>query len=554
MAKGKPVKEASTAVIVWAVFMTLLAIGLGVFVYVLYSDQDKINADMAKAASDLKNARTGEAEAQQVALVYRVAMGIPEGDDLEKAALIKEGDKGFQELKKINDAVKNRLPKLYETQVAKVDDAFAQFYRAAAQANPMPPKLDVTTLLNEPANFWPAETDDRKQLKPPTAGTGLLQLAVKDRIFRDLSLALAVNDRKGYEDAVARLDTSAKSYGDARTAFTKKAADLPNEFKNKLDEINKQSDQRRDTYQRDQAETRKEVAKLTERIETAETEKQALDRVIRQLKEQQAAFLATQKQADPFQYDAPQGKITARPSDELVEINLGSNAAVTPGLTFTVLPSDFPQKGRQSRMKMLRLPDERGQYRNVETFVPKATIEVVEVIGPDVSRARVTSEDSPVRDRALPGDLLYNSVWRKGHADHIALAGIFDTNGDGTDDIEAVVRDLTKMGIPVDAYFDLKAKKWVGKLTDRTRYMVSGYTPIPGPGDANLDAKTKLIGAITGAKDEARNRNITVIDFRDFFGRTGYRVKLDVPEDRINQAASKYLGGVGTADMPPEGN
>jgi hypothetical protein len=395
MAKGKPVKEASTAVIVWAVFMTLLAIGLGVFVYVLYSDQDKINADMAKAASDLKNARTGEAEAQQVALVYRVAMGIPEGDDLEKAALIKEGDKGFQELKKINDAVKNRLPKLYETQVAKVDDAFAQFYRAAAQANPMPPKLDVTTLLNEPANFWPAETDDRKQLKPPTAGTGLLQLAVKDRIFRDLSLALAVNDRKGYEDAVARLDTSAKSYGDARTAFTKKAADLPNEFKNKLDEINKQSDQRRDTYQRDQAETRKEVAKLTERIETAETEKQGLDRVIKNLKDQQAALLATQKQADPFQYDAPQGKITARPSDELVEINLGSNAAVTPGLTFTVLPSDFPQKGRQSRMKMLRLPDERGQYRNVETFVPKATIEVVEVIGPDVSRARVTSEDSP---------------------------------------------------------------------------------------------------------------------------------------------------------------
>jgi len=219
-----------------------------------------------------------------------------------------------------------------------------------------------------------------------------------------------------------------------------------------------------------------------------------------------------------------------------------------------VLPSDFPQKGRQSRLRQVRLPDERGQYKNTEVFVPKATLEVVEVLGPDVSRARITGEEEKVRDRALPGDLLYNSVWRKGHADHIALVGIFDTNGDGTDDIESVVRDLTKMGIPVDAYFDLKTQKWVGRLTERTRYVVSGYTPISSGTDANLDAKTKLVGAITAAKTEATNRGIKQIDFRDFFGRTGYKVKLDVPEDRINQAASKYISGVGTIDTPPDGN
>ena len=117
-------------------------------------------------------------------------------------------------------------------------------------------------------------------------------------------------------------------------------------------------------------------------------------------------------------------------------------------------------------------------------FVPKATIEVIEVLGPEVSRARVTSERSDIRDRALNGDLLYNSVWRKGQSDHIALIGIFDINGDGSDDIETVIRDFNKMGIPVDAYFDLKSKKWVGKLTERTRYLVDGHTPVPTPSES----------------------------------------------------------------------
>jgi hypothetical protein len=31
----------------------------------------------------------------------------------------------------------------------------------------------------------------------------------------------------------------------------------------------------------------------------------------------------------------------------------------------------------------------------------------------------------------------------------------------------------------------------------------------------------------------------------------GYRFRIDVPEDRINQALSRYLTGVGTSDMPP---
>ena len=259
---------------------------------------------------------------------------------------------------------------------------------------------------------------------------------------------------------------------------------------------------------------------------------------------------ATIPTSDPFAYDEPQGKITSRLADSIVEINLGSNARVQTGLTFTVLPIDFPEKGRVSRIQRVRLPDDRGNFKEIEMFVPKATIEVIEVLGPDVSRARITGEQNDIRDKTLPGDLLYNSVWRKGQSDHIALIGIFDINGDGSDDIESVVRDFNKMGILVDAYYDLKAKKWNGKLTERTRYLVDGSTPVPTANDPNLDAKTKLIGAMKLARDEAAAKQVQIVPARDFFGRTGYKAKIDVSDDRINQAAAKYLGGVGV-EMPP---
>ena len=144
-----------------------------------------------------------------------------------------------------------------------------------------------------------------------------------------------------------------------------------------------------------------------------------------------------------------------------MEINLGSDALVRPGLTFSVLPNDYPEKGRQSRMRVFRIPNDRGDYKSVERFVEKATIEVIEVLNTKLSRCRITSEYEPIRDAVGPGDLLYNSAWRKGTADHIALVGVFDINGDGTDDIEIVVRDLIKMGIPVDAYFELEDSREV---------------------------------------------------------------------------------------------
>ena len=555
MAKAKQSKETSLPVIIALVFFVVSTIGLGVFVYVLYSDQEAKDADVAKSKKEVIDMRAAVKDAELVARVQRLFIGLDEGtgdqSDLSIVqADVKEGSKAFLELKKLNDAAKKRGPEAAAKVAENFEKAVETYVKALVAMNPMPPKLDFSALNKEnDFDIWSPELDDRKQLKAPKGN--LLDVAIRSRILRDLAIKQTGEERQLYQKVVDDVSAATKAYESAKKTYGDRAIELPKDFDKKIADLNKNLDKLRDDYRNNEATTRADLAKRDEQIDALRLDVRRRDDDIKNLKDNLNTITAKTPKVDPFAYDAPQGKITARLADDIVEINLGSNAHVQAGLTFTILPIDFPQKGRVSRMMKLRVPDDRGNFKEIELFVPKATIEVIEVLGPDVSRARITSEYSAIRDRALPGDLLYNSVWRKGQADHVALIGIFDINGDGSDDIETVVHDLNKMGIPVDAYYDMKTKKYVGKLTERTRYLVDGATPSPTASDPNLDAKTKLIGAMKLARDEATAKQITIVPARDFFGRTGYKAKIDVSDDYINQAASKYLGGVGATEMPP---
>lgn len=550
MAKAKQAKEASLPVIVALVFFIVTTIGLGVFVYVLYSDQEAKDAAVAAQKKEVTDARAAVKDAELIADIYRVAAGIDEGTGDQSSLVkiqneVKEGSKAYQELQKLNAALKKRGPELGAAAAARFDSALESYFKALAAKNAMPPKLDTSALItaNE-FDLWPVELDDKKQLRAPR--TNLLDIAVRSRILRDFSAKALTEDRDAYDKAVAAIRAEIQAYQKAQTDYGTKAAELPKNFDAKIQALTKAVDDLRDNYRKDLANARAEIGNRDTNIEQLKLDLSRREKDILGLKETIAVITAKTPKSDPFAYDEPKGKITSRLADNIVEINLGSNSHVQTGLTFTVLPIEFPQKGRASRMVKVREKDDRGVYKEKEYFIPKATIEVLEVLGPDLARARITGEHDDVRDRVLPGDLLYNSVWRKGYADHIALIGIFDINGDGTDDIENLIRDLNKMGIPVDAYFDLKTKKWVGNLTERTRFLVDGFSPVPTLNDPNLDAKVKMLGAMKAAREEAAAKQIQVVPARDFFGRTGYRAKIDVSDEFINQAATKYLGGVGT--------
>ena len=548
MAKAaRPSKETSMPVVIALVFFIVATIGLGVFVYVLFGDQEAKDAAVAAKTKEVTEMRASVKDAELTARIYRIASGFPEGAGNESDLVIvqnevKEGTKPYQELMKMNAASKKRGSEVSAEVAAKFDAAVDQYFRAVAAGGAMPPKLDVTTILSAGEfDIWTGEMDANKQLLPPKRT--LLDVAVRAAIVRNFALKAIGDERVAYDKVVADIKAATTAYNKAQKDYGDKAVELPKSFDMKIAELTKAVDDLRKKYQDNEKNTRLEIQKREDIIEVKNLEVRNQGKLIEGLKDTILTLNARQPKADPFAYDEPQGKITARLVDNIVEINLGSNAHVQVGLTFTVLPIDFPQKGRVSRMLTIRRPDERGVYRESAVFIPKASIEVIEVIGPDVSRARITGEHDDLRDRALPGDLLYNTVWRKGQADHIALVGIFDTNGDGTDDIENVVRDLNRMGIPVDAYFDLKAQKWVGKITERTRYLVDGAVPVPVPNDPNLDAKVKMIGAMKAARVEAQEKSVQVVPARDFFGRTGYKAKIDVSDDFINQAAAKYLGG-----------
>jgi hypothetical protein len=290
----------------------------------------------------------------------------------------------------------------------------------------------------------------------------------------------------------------------------------------------------------------KSLTDLTQKLEF--TSKKQQDS-INLLKETNAKFkdqiAATQ---DPFAYDKPQGKIISR-KDKLVEINLGSADNVKSGLRFSVQPAETVTLGLGTQLR----PTKTDDGSTVMRIVSMGSIEVVHILGPHLSTCRITDEADELRNPILKGDLLYNSVWRKGAADHLALVGLFDMDADGVDDIQTTVAKLNKAGIVVDAYWDFATNKWVGELNERTQYLVEGYAPSVRGSDANAEAKAKMTSAIQEAKKQANERGMTLVKLREFFPRIGFDVNLGITDDRINQAAARYFQTVGTSAEGGEG-
>jgi hypothetical protein len=529
MAKSKS-KETSVPLIFALVFFILTTITFGVMWYLSLADIETAKNNEKKAKEDLVTPRKQATENEVKARVYRVYMGLEiEGVSDDKSVIDTErtGQNALlvaAELDKINAAM---AKKLGETEAAKPE---FQFWKTNAEK-----KVDGI----------------------PTEGLAdqIAKLNAKEKAYK-----AAEEASKGYKDQIKDMDKASTALKDVQAKFQKEIDRLPAEFKADLKKITDGFDARTKQYQAAEASSNKKITDVTEERDRLEGQVRKLQGQVADLQRDNAALTVrvskTEGGKDAFTFDEPQGKILRKLPEGVVEINLGSAAGVRPGLTFTVLPNDFPAKGRQSRMRMLRVPDGRGEFKSVETFVPKGAIEVYEVVGPTLSLARIQpgTELDPIRDGVSVGDLIYNSVWRKGVADHIALIGIFDVNGDGSDDIESVVRDLTKMGIPVDAYYDMKKRVWIGQVTERTRYIVEGYLPINTALDPNREEKTKLLGAINTAVTEGRQKGVDTVNFRDFFNRMGYKFRLDVTDDKINQATAPYLSNVGIGGpipMPP---
>jgi hypothetical protein len=561
MAKSKS-KETSLPLIISLVFFVLTTVGLGIFCYVLYSDMETKDAEVVKARKEVADVRGQLKDAELVARVDRAFFGVEKDDDLQTIETdVKEGSPAFNELKRLNEVAVSKINKLDK----ETNDGFnAALNKAVADAadatvakrladpkftGVVGVKLNVTPITyTEDLGFFKAEVGASGSLRR-TNNYGLLEVVVKSKRQRDLAMQANAQDRTGYDKGVNNMTAATKDANAARKTFTDKADTLPDDFNKQVAAIQAAADKRKKEFDAEETKLRAERSQLKDDLEKANVQVKRQEDEINRLNGQITAVTNKIKPPDPLKYDVAQGKIIRRnAADGTVEVDLGSNDRVREGLTFSILPSDYPVKGEQSRMREIRVPDGRGGFRSEVVFVPKAKIEILEVLGPTSSKAKITEEFDDIRDKAMPGDLLYSAAWRKGAAEHIALIGIFDTNGDGTDDIDQVVRDLRKMGVLVDAYYDPNRKNengtfggWAGTITDQTRFIVKGYFPDPAPGDPNLAKMSELNGKYTKGLEDGRRQGAVIVGLKDFFPRMGYKIRMDVTDEQIRQAARKYL-------------
>ena len=515
--------ETKAPVVIALAFFVLTTLALGVLTYLAYSDMEKLQADRAADVAAKDAAQKKQVQSDEKLLLLKSAIGIASEEDRTNLQNMREKEAVREEYTKLVTEIRNRIAGAVQAEARNFVGQQGQRFDMA----------DRTVFDWD----WPAD--------------GNLAAAPNTKPLLEQIVAYYAAQQLGQRKVDTEL-VQLKQQKDLATRVATQSQDLSAKLQAAYDAIPADMKKEADKYLKISQDTQKalgnETKKYTDDIRKAEADKNQLALDVRRVTEDLSKAqrltdeLSSRLEAndDPFEFDKPHASIVRRRGN-IVEVNLGSRDNVKPGLKFAVQPSDTPERGFDARKRVVRTPDGRTESQ----IIAKGKIEIIQTLGDHLSQARIVEERDPVRDGILVGDLLYNSVWRKGEPDHIALVGIFDLNGDGSDDIKSLARDLTKMGIIVDAYYDLDQLKWVGKISEKTIYAVEGNVPFkdiqPGEPPAILEAKAAILKGITDARKEAKDRGSKLVRMRDFFPRVGYPVNLDVDQRQIDASAARYL-------------
>ena len=201
-------------------------------------------------------------------------------------------------------------------------------------------------------------------------------------------------------------------------------------------------------------------------------------------------------------FDRADGKIVNVSAGlRTVYINLGSADGLTNNQTFAVYDQEIT---------------------NFEKDRHKAKVEVTKVFQYS-SEARITDEDpnSPI----LSGDHVLTATWDPGYSVPIALAGVFDLDGDIYDDTEKLIQMIKRNGGEVVAWHDQDGVVQ-GKLDSSVRYLVVGDAPVSDgnsrPGAANASA---IVIAMQQLQEDAKANTIELIDLQKLLNRMGVRAR-----------------------------
>lgn len=156
----------------------------------------------------------------------------------------------------------------------------------------------------------------------------------------------------------------------------------------------------------------------------------------------------------------------------------------------------------------------------------KAMIEVIEVLGPHLAKARVTEEDplNPI----LTKDQVLSATFDRGDAVTIALGGFFDLDSDGLSDLEKLKRMIVRNGGRVVASHD-EDGNITGEIDSTTRFFVLGPTPRSG--------SRAVVTAMADMQEQAEGNSVDTIDLRKLLNWMGVHgsAKIERMDSRIGE-------------------
>jgi hypothetical protein len=212
----------------------------------------------------------------------------------------------------------------------------------------------------------------------------------------------------------------------------------------------------------------------------------------------------------PFQSNRSQFTPDADTQSAMAYINLGSSQGIRPqqNLTFSIFSPGLAGKPGK-------------EY--------KGSLEVIKVIGPNVSKAKITQTAGGNRNPIMVGDMLVNPAWNPNQPEHIAIAGLIDLTGDQRNNIDEFIRNMQRQGVVVDAYLDLADNTIKGPgMNLNTSYLVIGDTPDLTvemiPGDKRIDQKLGTSAKIAEMRSDAQKLGVTTVPLRHFVELIGYKL------------------------------
>lgn len=196
----------------------------------------------------------------------------------------------------------------------------------------------------------------------------------------------------------------------------------------------------------------------------------------------------------------------------MVYINLGSADNLQPQVTFSI-----HSVGLDGQLN----PQSKG------------TVEVMRILGSHLALAQVTSEKDTKNFKKNPivkGDKLFNPTWDPNRKRHVAIAGLADLGGEGSDNTEDLRRLLKRQNVEVDAYIDVKSDKepkleGTG-ISSNTDYLIiaDSLEAVNHPqARTNKDYLQKFQKLEHDMKAKAVENGVQVISLRRYLDMIGYQ-------------------------------